>query len=96
MVQEKVVPEVDQRSFHEETLRILNEVDVADVVAADAFAAATEDIVADDHNYLGTPSQPQSSKRNLDSRHIEVDRGIPCCMVLRGVADSGACLGSFP
>jgi len=95
VVQEKVVPEVDQRSFHEETLRIPNEVDVADV-AADAFAAATEGIVADDHNYLGTANQPQSSKRNLDSRHIEVDRGIPCCMVLRGVADSGACLGSFP
>jgi hypothetical protein len=95
VVQERVVPEVDQTSFHEETWRILNEVDVADV-AAGAFAAATGGIAADDRSYLGTASQLQSSMINLDSRHIEVDRGIPYCKELRGVVDNGACLGSFP
>lgn len=94
VVQETVAPEVDQTSFHEETWRILNEVDVADV-AAGAFAAATGGIAADDRSYLGTASQLQSRITNLDSRHIEVDLGIPCCMVLRGVVDNGACLGSF-
>jgi hypothetical protein len=56
VVQETVVLEVDQTSFHEETWRILNEVDVAGV-AADAFAAATEGIAVDDQSCLGTASQ---------------------------------------
>jgi len=55
VVQGRVVLGVDQTSFHEETWRILNEVDVADVVAG-AFAAATEGIAADGRSYLGTAS----------------------------------------
>jgi hypothetical protein len=95
VVQGRVVPEVDQTSFHEETWRILNEVDVADV-AAGAFAAATGGIAADDQSYLGTASQLRPRSLDEDSRHIEVDRGIPYCKELQGVADNGACLGSFP
>jgi len=56
VVLETAVPEVDQTSSHEETWRILNEVDVADV-AAGASAVATGGIAADDRSYLGTKSQ---------------------------------------